>query len=517
MRTMLLFMIVSIMAFLLSPPVTAQRSTDIIWDTTINRQTPLGAAISDQGDRIFTAVGYKPAKACLFDAWGAGNPLWIYGIQPFVIEGDFTMSEDGSIKVLVYTDLTDECTGIYKWSGDNPEPDWHYEFTGTQYFAYGGVSADGSTIVAISSSVIKLHYAVFDPASGIPTWTKDEFVGIGTVEAVVLSGDGNVALANDMGRAWAFETSAGIKLWEGYGAVARGYDLSWDGTYMVATIGDMPGSVEVRHWNGAGYELLWDFVMPGAPDAFSDAAAISDDGSTVLLGLTDWSRRGHNWLGIFDISSPVPLWSREIEGGPGGGFFIYDVIAHCDLSADGSRAIVGYWGDPEYPHEELFIFERENPDPIFVIDTPGSIFGCDLTADGTQAAVACKRIHASQSGYGGTVYSIDLTTGAILTVTESPSGPVFAGESFTVGLKLENTGSAAQRFNELELLVSGPVSGELDLYAGSHMSIPPGATIEKSFEIIVPGATPPGEYEGEPVLRLDGGWLCRDSFTFEVQ
>ena len=515
MRTKHLLVLVSMMAFQLQPSWAAKRSTGIIWEASTNRQTPLGASISDQGDRIFTAVGYQPATAGLFDAWGSGRPLWLHGIQPYIIDGDFSMSEDGSIKVLVYTDLTDLTTGIYKWSGDNPEPDWHYRFPGRQIFAHGSISADGSKIVAISSSVLVLHTVVFDPASAVPLWSKND--GLGNIEAVAVSGDGNVAIANDMGRSWAFATHNGKRLWEGEGAVARGYDLSWDGTHIVATIGDARAIIEVRRWNGTEYELLWNFAMPNASDSFSDAVAISDDGSTVLLGLTDWDQRGHNWVGLFDTSSPVPLWSREIEGGSDGGLLILDVISGCDLSADGSRAIVGYWGDPDYPHEELFVFERESSDPIFVLDTPGSIFGCDITSDGTQAAVACKRLHASRSGHGGTVYSIDLTTGADLSVTDSPAAPLPGGGNLTFSIKLENTGSAAQEFDEVEFRVSGPASKEVDLYPGPHQWIAPGATLENKFVLPLPELTPSGNYEGEVVVRLNGGWLDRASFTFEVQ
>ncbi len=508
----------ALLVLALSPPTAgAQRFTGVIWDGSITTQTPLGVALSDPGDRILSAAGYQPATAALFDAQGDAAPLWRYPIQPQTVDAQFSMSADGATRVLVYSDLTNSRSGVYKWTGDSSEPDWQFEFPQGALFARGEVSADGSRIVAGAASAVNVYLAVFDPVSADPLWMTSEPTWVASFEALSVSGDGRTAVANDMGRVWAFDTADGAVLWEDIGTLSLGCDLSWDGRYLAAAAGAFPTQVQVLERNGAAYDLLWSFRMPGAPDAFYDAVGLSDDGLTLAIGATDASRRGHNWLGVFDTKGSDPLWSREIAGGPGGGWFIWDVLEHIDVAADGSRIAAGYWGDPQYPHAECVVFERANPDPILVLDTPGSVFGLDLRADGSQLALACKRIHASQPGYGGSVYSIDLSTGLELEVVASPTQPVAPGSVFDLELRLTNGGSAAQSYDELELLVADPAPLEHDLYAGSPLTLAPGASDQSAYQVQVPPNAPSGRFSVEAVARLTGGWLDRAEFVLEVE
>lgn len=504
---------------LATAPAHSQRSTGIIWEAGITTRTPLGIGLSDAGDRLLTAVGYQPATAALFDAWTGWPPLWIHGIEPTTIGADFSLSSDGSVKVLVYSDLTQEKTGIYKWSGDEGAPDWHYQFPGRTDFASGAVSSDGSRIVACSCTGTNILAAAFDPSSSEPLWFFSRDVGVAGIDAVVTSGDGSTALVSDLSGVYVFETDTGRILWSGTGALSTGHALSYDGAIMAAAVDFFPSIVTVRERLGDTYELLWEYEPPGGPssDCFYDAVGLSEDGTTLVIGATSWMSRGHNWLSVFDTYNPEPLWTREIEGGPGGGWFVWDAIEHVDVSADGSRFVVGYWGDPEYPHEELYVFRRDMPDPIFILDTPGSVFGVDITSDGTQCAVACKRMHATESGYGGRIYSIDLSTGARISVASSPTEPIPGGTTFALGLRLENTGSAPQAYDELELVVSTPVRITHDLYAGEELVLAPGETSDLDFDVFVPEAAPPGIYEVEAVLRLHGGWLDRAPFQVVIE
>ena len=500
-------------------PVHSQRSTGIIWEASITTQTPLGTAISDDGQRMLTAVGYEPATAALFDAWGNGSPEWIYGIDPHSIEADFSICTDGEVRVLVYSNLADMNSGVYKWSGDNREPDWHYRFSGNTFEGRGEVSTNGSRIVACASSASTVYTVVFDPASPDPLWESAQNVGIAGMQDVEVSGDGTIALASDLSGVWAFHVDSGTRLWEGMGAMAQnGYGISYDGMIIAAAVSAFPSRVEVREWNGSEYDLLWRFRMPGTmEDWMYDAIDVSDDGGTTVIGATSWMSRGHNWLGVFDTLDPDPLWSIEIEGGPSGGWFVWDVIEHIDLTSDGSRFIVGYWGDPEYPHEECFVFDRDDPDPRFVLDAPGSIFGADITADGTQAAVVCKCKHASQAGYGGSGYSIDLTTGVLLEVTDYPAEPVQGGDIISITVRIENTGSAAQEMDEIKLLASGPAKGEIDLFTGPSFFLDPVEIFEMEYNVTIPDIAPAGDYFVAAVVRLGGGWLAKDRFAVVIE
>ncbi len=508
-----------ILLLIFALPARSQRSTDIIWDAGITTQTPLGIALSDDGNRILSAVGYQPATAALFDAWGGWPPIWIQGIQPTTIDADFSMSADGVVKVIVYSDLTQEKTGVYKWSGDNGTPDWHYQFPGNTLFARGSVSSDGSKIVACSSSDTHVLAAVFDPGSSSPLWYFSHNVGIAGIDAVEVSGDGSTALVSDMSGVYAFDTDTRDILYTDYGALSKGHALSYDGSILASAVDFFPSIVTVRERVGDTFQLLWEYEPPGGPmsDCFYDAVDLSDDGQTLVIGATSWLSRGHNWLSVFDTYDSNPLWTIEIEGGPGGGYFIWDALEHVDISADGSRFIAGYWGDPEYPHEEMFVFEKTSPDPIFVLDTPGSVFGVDITPDGTQAAVACKRMHATQSGYGGRVYSIDLTTGARITATDYPAGPVPRDTTFSLGLRLHNTGSADQKYDELELVVSAPVQVSYDLYTGEDLILTPGEIVDLDFDVTIPAYAPTGTYDIEAVMRWNGGWLDRTPFPLELE
>jgi hypothetical protein len=85
-----------------------------------------------------------------------------------------------------------------------------------------------------------------------------------------------------------------------------------------------------------------------------------------------------------------------------------------------------------YP--EIHIFYREEPTPLAIVDTPGSMFDVGVvTSGGSTYVTACgKHVHAGIAGRGGDVYAISLSSVAVASGASLPP---------TVGVRVPNPSS----------------------------------------------------------------------------
>jgi len=83
------------------------------------------------------------------------------------------------------------------------------------------------------------------------------------------------------------------------------------------------------------------------------------------------------------------------------------VIADVSISADGKRFAVGVWGDEGGLVPECLVFARDSDVPLVAYDLPGSVYDCEISADGRRAVFGSKAVHANENGHGG---KVDLLT-----------------------------------------------------------------------------------------------------------
>lgn len=338
-----------------------------------------------------------PREAELIPLEGPGIPDWTYPGT------DFQVAASRNAEVVAGVDHQGSDVVVYKWHPDSATPDWSYTI---QSAGSGGVRAivvspDGSTIAVVvtmqNPQFVRLY--CFDCNSSFPIGTCDASSGT-FARNLDISADGRYIAFIATADAYVFDRDTAALRWSGsMGATNDPIAISGSGNYLA--YGWM--TLYVREWNGATYAQIWTF--PGGNYSLK-TCRFSLDESTLAAG---WYRRStydQNRIQLYDMPSATPLWTHLYPQSSGSH---QDVPWSMALTADGGYVLVGSWGDQMNTNPEVQIFEHASPDPILMVDTPGSVFNVDIAGDGAGGAyvAACgKHVHANQSGRGGDLYSI---------------------------------------------------------------------------------------------------------------
>lgn len=179
--------------------------------------------------------------------------------------------------------------------------------------------------------------------------------------------------------------------------------ISDDGRYIVS--GDYSGHLFLLEYAEATstYVEKWTFSVNGS-NSWVAGMGISGDGSTIAAGSLMFPSAGGNngELYVFNHFSPVPLWIYPNMG---------DMVQCVDLSYDGSIIAAAGWGPMGNSVPDIFLFRKQSDEPYFSVNSPGSNFCLDLSADGTHCVAGGKAVHAREFGMGGKLYNISSDLG----------------------------------------------------------------------------------------------------------
>jgi hypothetical protein len=128
---------------------------------------------------------------------------------------------------------------------------------------------------------------------------------------------------------------------------------------------------------------------------------ISDDSKTIASGYTFYS----TYLPVRIMALDVPTKTTTMTDTVTATGSFQNIVSAISISADGQRFAVGLWGDGSGPVEEARMYARNQNTAIGTVNLPGSVFGIQISADGTKMVSGSKAVHANQFGNGG---SIDL-------------------------------------------------------------------------------------------------------------
>jgi WD40 repeat protein len=252
----------------------------------------------------------------------------------------------------------------------------------------------------------KARLYVFEAGNGDPIVEYDLPDPAGNAAATAISAGGEYVAVAAWPNVYVYDVYGQTLRWSG--SLPAGNDalaISGDGRYL----GWGWTTFYFREWTGSSYDLLWShspgsgyYVGQCALTNAGDALAVAwDNGSTYPNEIT---------LDIYDLPSLDLRWSYEYAAPPGAA----PVPQHVDIpsqmcfSPDGERLAVSSWGG-SFP--EIHVFDTASPEPLYMLDTPGSMFDIDVitTGAGTTYVTACgKNVHAGQSGRGGDLYAIRL-------------------------------------------------------------------------------------------------------------
>lgn len=204
--------------------------------------------------------------------------------------------------------------------------------------------------------------------------------------------------------------AAGLDLYllDGAGTLLHQEDL----TAALSALAVAPGGDRVAL--GAVGQLV---VLGNAAGAWSPSVVVTRPSSEVVTALdlaadgegtaAAWWTFSSGTVARFELRQRAQLVaSVEQDGGSTG---LQNLPRHAVITADGSRAAFGTWGNGVDP--EVLLLDAGSSVPVAAFQLPGSVTGLDLDAAGRRIAVAHKDVHATAFGLTGSVRLLDTGEG----------------------------------------------------------------------------------------------------------
>ncbi len=372
-------------------------------------------AVAANGTRLFAKHGSVNAHALLLSGHDANppTPVWQDTAVSYNVQRDVVAPEKAQYVLTLEQQSTHMGAGVSyvvlnKYGLEAPVAEWTYAspiaLYGTQSLSAVRVSEDGGRIaLAIydaSASATKL--IVLQPDSETPVLEAD-IPTFGNFRVFALSADGSVAVFGSDARLSFVDVATGSVLYQTnlFGSPQFGA-LTIDGTGQRIAFGTLNHVRIYERLTGGGYSLTQQH--PLEPGSFARRAALSADGSTLVLGV---SRQGNTQamrVMALDLVAQSVLLDVELEGQGS----LQNVVSSISVTPNGHRFAIGSWGDEGAIVPQVLVYRRDGPLPVLSEYLPGSVLDLELSPDGYHLAVAAKGVHANVMGGGGAFYLFEV-------------------------------------------------------------------------------------------------------------
>ncbi|MCD4818290.1 MAG: T9SS type A sorting domain-containing protein, partial [Candidatus Cloacimonetes bacterium] len=218
----------------------------------------------------------------------------------------------------------------------------------------------------------------------------------------VISGDGNFLVYSQYSDLYVLNANDGSEIFHTTNFSQKTPTISYDGSILVNGDFDGIGYVYQYNSNTETYDLLWTYDVWGGGQyvPWVSSVAVSEDGSTVAMGsLIFYNNQSDGRFYVFNTESSTPIWTYENLG---------DQVQCIDMTYDGSIIAMGSDGPMDHSIPDFYLFKKESNEPIFTINSPGSIFHTDLSSDGTMCIAGGKAVHNAEMGNGGIIYCMNI-------------------------------------------------------------------------------------------------------------
>jgi WD40 repeat protein len=388
--------------------VTAQTQSAPRWVHDSGEQNWIGKTISlgNRGTQVFAELG--PAYPTrLFSAFDQDPPTPVWQVQSPELRFSHRVAsaEENDVHASVYqiaagtSGLRQPILARYRSSSQTPLWTYTFPFTtnGHEYMTVH-VSKDGSRIVAAGWNIWtnKTEVAIFSANSPVPTSYR-ALDASGLFRSFLVSDDARVAYVMGSSSFKVFDLATGTQLASGFppgGNVFDSHGMSADGNTFA-----YGGYNTVRVWrrNGSGYTETDTYQVPGSN--YCSRIAISADGSTLAASFDHFDTLLRVDVRAWDLATDALLMSDTVVGSGS----LQNTSGDLAISEDGSRFVLGLWGDAAGLSPEVRIYDSRQSTPLMVHDLPGSVLDVEISADGRRAAVASKAVHANTAGNGGSI------------------------------------------------------------------------------------------------------------------
>jgi len=368
------------------------KEAGLIWQASDAAGIGSKVKVSGNTAETFNTWYLNNVRASLYG--NTSNPIW--EVQPACdYEWPIDMTEDGQYVAQGYY------SNMEVFFHNSHVPIWAAGVTGN--ITGVQLTNDGQKIFVSSDNSGTSFVSAFSFGNSTPDWTVP-FPG--TAVALVLNGAANRLIfcqyGGEYNKLWVLNPSDGSGIWDTTFKNQNPPAISFDGKYIVS--GDYSGYVYLYEFNEntGKYFEKWNFKVNGS-SAWVAGMGISADGNYIAAGsLVFLTSTYEGDLYVFRNYSPQPIWSASGMG---------DMVAAVDLSDDGAIIACGGWGPLTNNKPDIFLFRRQSSTPYFTINSPGSIFGLDLSSDGKYCSATGKGVHARVMGSGGNLYHINSNPG----------------------------------------------------------------------------------------------------------
>jgi hypothetical protein len=283
------------------------------------------------------------------------------------------------------------------------------------------ITSDGGFIVASANRLDSSYILGFNRTSTNWVWrvrVGQINAGGASIQGIKMSRNDSLVIVNTYLGLYVFRTFTGELIYQGLintnnSGTQFPQGISGNGN-LIATI-NYSGQLKVYQWNGSTYNLLWQHTEPGA---WMSAVDISYDGSLVACGTLNFLG-GSNYDGKVKLfrttNGSTPLWTYSGCG---------DEVNCVSFSGDARILAAASWGDIANLNNDLLVFKTSVPaaTPIFAVNSPGSFFWCNASANGSTIVASGKRVHARTFGNGGEYYNIFIDTSDVPLSSGSGNG-----------------------------------------------------------------------------------------------
>lgn len=372
-------------------------------------------ASSGNGTRLLAKHGSVNGHTLLLSGHDANppTPVWFDTALSYSSQRDVVAPENAQYFLTLEQQSTHLGAGVSyamlsKYGLEGPIAEWTYAspiaLYGTQSLTAVRVSEDGSRIVLAiydgSASATKL--IVLQPDSATPVLEAD-IPTFGNFRVLALSADGSVAVFGSDARLSFVDVASGLVLFQTnlFGSPQFGA-LTIDALGQRVAFGTLNHVRVYERLAGGDYSLTQQH--PLAPASFARRAALSADGSTLVLGI---SRQGNSQamrVMALDLDAQSVLLDVELEGQG----TLQNVVSEISVTPSGHRFAIGSWGDESGVVPQVLVYRRDAPLPVLSEYLPGSVLDLQLSPDGFHLAVAAKGVHANVMGGGGAFYLFEV-------------------------------------------------------------------------------------------------------------
>lgn len=382
------------------------RSAEILWQYSDDNSITNSVALADNNDESWVAHNLNFERMAYHQTSGDGTPIYEFDLAaldaPTVA---VACAEDTSLGVLLTADPGGVVVRAFTSAGGNT-PIWTYTFDSaypSARYRSIDVSNDGSIVAAVASNptVTQMAWIVILNGATGAVLTEGAISTNSNVQ-LELTDDGSRAMLTLGAEARLIDTTTLATLHSFTVSGSGGYHrISGDGTVAVA------GGFNYVAWREtrAGWSQI--FNRTAASNWFGGGAAVSGDGSTMFVVSYNYAT-GYLTLTyrILDLAAGGTEIAQIMTQGAGS-FQDTVQIAHVDTT--GTRFSVASWGVQNNAHPEVQVFDRDLA-LIASVDTPGSPFDMQMSADGSTLLIGSKAVHANTFGRGSETYAVKVET-----------------------------------------------------------------------------------------------------------